>query len=62
MPKFYTTRTYSLVVGAILFLVGFFGLSFRTTLDLPVYYLFGCLILGFWGIVSGANASGMNGK
>ena len=36
-----------------LFAFGFFGFAFRESFNVPDYYLFISLILGFWGIVVG---------
>lgn len=55
MIKLNNPRTYSLITGAILFLVGFCGFAFPNIISLPGGYLFASLILGFWGIVVGVN-------
>jgi hypothetical protein len=47
-------RTYSLSVGIILFVLGFFGFAFKPSLALPDQFLFMSLVLGFWGVVVGA--------
>jgi|GEM_PF-2502613 len=51
MIKLSNQKTYSIVVGSILFTLGFFGLAFNSSFDVPSRYLVGSLILGFWGIV-----------
>lgn len=54
MIKLRTPRAYALITGIILFCLGFFGFAFRSDFNVPDYYLFFSLILGFWGIVVGA--------
>ena len=51
MIKLNTPRSYAAICGVILFLTGFLGFAFRSNFDAPNKYLFGALILGFWGIV-----------
>jgi hypothetical protein len=53
MFKFSTPRSYTLITGIILFLVGFVGFAFPNIVNLPGGYLFLSLVLGFWGIVVG---------
>ena len=55
MIKLSTPRSYSLITGIILFLVGFVGFAFPNIVSLPGGYLFLSLALGFWGIVVGVN-------
>ena len=57
MIKFHNPKSYSLITGTILFLLGFVGFTFKTTFDLPDMYLFFSLVLGFWGIVVGMSAA-----
>lgn len=44
-------RSYTLIVGVILFAVGLLGFAFRSSTSLPTLYLLACLALGFWGIL-----------
>jgi len=55
MFKLNNPRSYTLVTGVILFLVGFCGFAFPNTVSLPGGYLFAALVLGFWGIIVGIN-------
>jgi hypothetical protein len=54
MFKLNNPRSYSLITGTILFLVGFFGFAFPNIVSLPGGYSFVSLVLGFWGIVVGS--------
>ncbi|MCL5667385.1 MAG: hypothetical protein M1383_06470 [Patescibacteria group bacterium] len=60
MIKFSKPKNYALITGILLFCLGFFGFAFRTSFNLPGYYLFGSLILGFWGIIVGSGGKGNN--
>jgi len=51
MQKLSTPRNYALIVGIILFALGFFGFIFRGYFRAPDHYLFLSLVLGFWGIL-----------
>jgi uncharacterized membrane protein YiaA len=55
MVKLSTPRSYALITGVILFLIGFCGFAFPNIISLPGGYLFAALVLGFWGIVVGVN-------
>ena len=52
MIKLQSTKYYSLITGAILFLLGFLGFAFRD-INMPDAYLLLSLVLGFWGIAVG---------
>jgi len=49
-------KNYALITGILLFLVGFLGFAFPTSINLPGGYLLAGLVLGFWGIIIGAGA------
>ncbi|MBI3231666.1 MAG: hypothetical protein HYZ51_01130 [Candidatus Doudnabacteria bacterium] len=52
MFKLSSSRSYCLIVGFILFLLGLFGFAFRFYfLGIGNTYLLAALILGFWGLV-----------
>jgi hypothetical protein len=51
MLKLSSTKSYALITGTILFLLGLLGFAFTGSFNLPWQYLFFSLILGFWGIV-----------
>jgi hypothetical protein len=53
MIKLNSPRSYSSIVGTILFLFGFLGFAFPNSFNVPGGYLFAALVLGFWGIVVG---------
>jgi hypothetical protein len=53
MMKLHNPKSYSLITGTILFLLGFLGFAFRGSFNVPDSYLLLSLILGFWGIVVG---------
>jgi hypothetical protein len=55
--KITSKRTYALVTGILLFVLGFAGFAFRENFAISNTYLIGSLILGFWGIVVGASKS-----
>ncbi len=52
MPKLTNPKTYALVSGLILFVLGVIGFAFRNSFDIPDKYLILNLILGLWGIVA----------
>ncbi|PIR96054.1 MAG: hypothetical protein COT92_03205 [Candidatus Doudnabacteria bacterium CG10_big_fil_rev_8_21_14_0_10_42_18] len=51
MQKLSNPHSYTLIVGLILFCLGFFGFIFRSYFNVPNHYLVFSLILGFWGIL-----------
>jgi hypothetical protein len=51
MPKFVSSKTYSLVTGLLLFAFGVVGFAFRNNFNLADKYLLLSLILGFWGVI-----------
>ena len=53
MIRLSSAKSYALITGLILFILGLFGLAFRSSFNLPDNYLFFSLVLGFWGIVTG---------
>jgi hypothetical protein len=59
--KLTTPRSYTLMTGLILFLIGFLGFAFRQLFDLSDKYLLLSLILGFWGLVVAGNSRGNKG-
>ena len=58
--KLTTPRSYTLITGLILFLIGFLGFAFRNMFNLSDKYLLLSLVLGFWGLVVFANSRGKN--
>lgn len=52
MIKLSSPKNYALIVGMILFALGFFGFAFRTNFSIGNQYLIASLVLGFWGIVA----------
>ncbi len=52
MNKLANPKTYSLVVGLLLFTFGIVGFAFRNSFDLGDKYLIFSMVLGFWGIIS----------
>jgi hypothetical protein len=52
MTKLSSQRTYVLITGLILFLLGLLGFAFRASFTgIADRYLFAALVLGFWGLV-----------
>ncbi len=49
--KLQNTKTYTQVVGILLFAIGILGFAFPNAIQLPDVYLLLFLVLGFWGVL-----------
>jgi hypothetical protein len=49
--KLRTAKTYTQIVGTLLFLLGILGFAFPSAVQLPDVYLLLFLALGFWGVL-----------
>lgn len=51
MQSLLKLKTYTLVSAGLLFSIGLYGFAFRGLTNLPDFYLFISLVLGFWGLI-----------
>jgi hypothetical protein len=56
MRRFSSPKTYALISGMILFVIGVYGFAFRGQTPLPDGFLVLDILLGFWGILVGMKA------